>query len=116
VTERNLIYEQAYLTGFKDLIASRRRRGHAANDRVTARRLMALVNSLVAPRLRAVVPDDVDGLRHRDVQTAVDRRRHQAAQLVDVVGLRYRRWGSAVQPFGAKYASRGRSNRAGADR
>jgi mRNA interferase RelE/StbE len=37
VTERNLVYEQAYLAGFKDLIAT---------DRVTARRLMALVNSL----------------------------------------------------------------------
>jgi mRNA interferase RelE/StbE len=37
VTERNLIYEQAYLAGIKDLIA---------NDQVTARRLMAIVNSL----------------------------------------------------------------------
>ncbi|TDO43253.1 mRNA interferase RelE/StbE [Kribbella sp. VKM Ac-2527] len=37
MTQRNLIYEQAYLAGFKDLIA---------NDRVTARRLMAMVNSL----------------------------------------------------------------------
>lgn len=37
MTERNLVYEQAYLAGFKDLIA---------NDRGTARRLMAIVNSL----------------------------------------------------------------------
>jgi mRNA-degrading endonuclease RelE of RelBE toxin-antitoxin system len=35
--ERHLLFEQAYLSGFKDL---------TANDRHTARRLMAMVNSL----------------------------------------------------------------------
>jgi mRNA-degrading endonuclease RelE of RelBE toxin-antitoxin system len=35
--ERHLLFEQAYLSGFKDLIA---------NDRRTARRLMVMVNSL----------------------------------------------------------------------
>jgi mRNA interferase RelE/StbE len=35
--ERHLVFEQAYLAGFKDLVTT---------DRVAARRLMAMVNSL----------------------------------------------------------------------
>ncbi|TCC33877.1 hypothetical protein E0H75_42220 [Kribbella capetownensis] len=35
--ERHLLFEQGYLAGFKDLIAT---------DRIMARRVMALVNSL----------------------------------------------------------------------
>lgn len=35
--ERHFVFEQAYLAGLKDLIAT---------DRVTARRVMAMVNSL----------------------------------------------------------------------
>jgi len=37
VTDRNLVFEQAYLAGIEDLIAI---------DRLTARRMIALVNSL----------------------------------------------------------------------
>ena len=35
--ERHLLFEQAYLAGFKDLVAA---------DRILARRVMAIVNSL----------------------------------------------------------------------
>ena len=37
MTDRNLVFEQAYLAGIEDLIAI---------DRLTARRMIALVNSL----------------------------------------------------------------------